>query len=458
VNRTVAERLYYQPWARDAAGTPATELEFRAVVTDIRLVSRGHARNAAPGAGQAGAAEAQLWQVSLDRTAFYPEAGGQPWDTGVLIATARSGAVLEIAVERVEEDEAGEVWHYVAKPLVEGTAVVGKVDAERRLDHTQQHSGQHLLSAVFLRELGARTVSFHLSAYAGADGADQPATIDLAGVASLGRDDLSLVAAAANRLIYQDREMRSRWVSRAEAESMLERGDLRKLPEFSDYRAGGPVRIVEIEGVEFNACGGTHVTSTGAIGSVLVRRVERVKQGWRVEFCCGLRAVRLAGSDFARLTEAAALLSTGIADVPGRVASLLEEGRAAAKQRKALLEALTRSEAAAAVAGAEPEAVVHATFGDKDLEFIQRVAVRITELGRAAVIGTTGIEQAGQPAGGGIAAARRPGSPVHCGNVVREALSEVGGRGGGPAEMAQGICRADQVASVMARLSQALRQ
>ncbi len=88
------------------------------------------------------------------------------------MATAKSGAVLEVPVERVEEDEAGEVWHYVRKPLLEGTEVVGRVDAERRMDHAQQHTGQHLLSAMFLREMGARTVSFHL-------GADS-VTIDLA--------------------------------------------------------------------------------------------------------------------------------------------------------------------------------------------------------------------------------------------------------------------------------------
>ena len=150
---SVAERLYYD----DAA------LEFRAVVTDIRLDSHAVAES-----GQ----KEQVWQVALDRTAFYPVGGGQPWDTGVLVATAKSGAVLEVVVEGVEEDEAGEVWHFVRKPLPEGTEVVGRVDAERRMDHAQQHTGQHLLSSVFLSELGARTVSFHLGA--------ESVTIDLA--------------------------------------------------------------------------------------------------------------------------------------------------------------------------------------------------------------------------------------------------------------------------------------
>jgi alanyl-tRNA synthetase len=310
---SVAERLYY-----DAAAGDAASLEFRAVVTDIRLDSHAVAES-----GQ----KEQLWQVALDRTAFYPVGGGQPWDTGVLVATAKSGAVLEVPVERVEEDGAGEVWHFVRKPLPEGTEVVGRVDAERRMDHAQQHTGQHLLSAMFLREMGAPTVSFHLAPLNAGAGS---VTIDLA-VEKVSEEELRRVEAAANRVIYEDRPMRPTWVEREEAEAMLARGELRKLPE-----RVGRMRIVEMEGVEFNACGGTHVRSTGAIGGLLVRRVEKVKQGQRVEFCCGLRAVRMAGKDYARLRELGALLSVGPADLAGRVAGLIEDKKAAAKELKRL--------------------------------------------------------------------------------------------------------------------------
>jgi len=305
---SVAERLYY-----DAAAGDVAALEFRAVVTDVRLDS--HA------VGESGQKE-QLWQVALDRTAVYPAGGGQPWDTGLLVATAKSGTVLEVVVERVEEDEAGEVWHYVRKPLPEGTEIVGRVDADRRMDLAQQHTGQHLLSAMFLRQLGAATVSFHL-------GADS-VTIDLA-VEKVSEEELRRVEAAANHVIYEDRAMRPRWVEREEAEAMLSRGELRKLPE-----RAGRMRIVEMEGVEFNACGGTHVRSTGAIGGLLVRRVEKVKQGQRVEFCCGLRAVRAAGRDYARLRELGALLSVGAGDLAGRVAGLIEDKKANAKRIKSL--------------------------------------------------------------------------------------------------------------------------
>jgi alanyl-tRNA synthetase len=311
--QTVAKRIYYD--------SPA--LEFTAHITDIRLVSKEP--NAAPD-------NAQLWQIALDRTAFYPEGGGQPWDTGLLIATAPSGTAIEIPVERVEEDEHGEVWHYIRKPLATGTSITGAVDLTRRTDHEQQHSGQHLLSAVFLRELNARTVSFHLGA--------EVSTIDLAlaeGMDKLSDEDLRRVEESANRIIYENRPLLTHWVERPLAEAMLARGDLRKLPPLE-----GPFRIVQMQGIEFNACGGTHVTTTGAIGSILLRRVEKVRQGWRVEFVCGLRAVRSARNDYRLLDTVARTLTVSRADVPSRVEKILDDRKASAKEIKSLTKELAR--------------------------------------------------------------------------------------------------------------------
>jgi alanyl-tRNA synthetase len=308
----VAERLYY-----DSAA-----LDFSAKVTDIRLDS--HVSN------EAGDKE-QLWQVALDKTAFFPTGGGQPFDTGVLVATARSGATLEVAVERVEEDEAGEVWHYVRKPLIAGTEVVGWVDSARRQDHEQQHSGQHLLSAMFWRELGARTVSFHMGALHEGSGS---CTIDLVlreGMERLAEYDLLRVETAANRVAAEGRPLMSHWIQPEMAQLMLDRGDLRKIPVRE-----GPLRIVQMQGIEFNACGGTHVANTGVIGAIALRRVEKVKRGWRVEFCCGMRAVRAARRDYEVLDGVARVLSVGAKDVPGRVEKLLGDAKAAAKELKAL--------------------------------------------------------------------------------------------------------------------------
>jgi alanyl-tRNA synthetase len=311
---TTAQRLYY-----DSAA-----LEFTAQITDIRLVSAE--------TNESGEKE-HLWQVALDRTAFYPEGGGQPWDTGTLIAVAPSGTRLEVPVERVEEDEAGEVWHFVRKPLVEGTEITGKIDFDRRTDHEQQHSGQHLLSAVFLRELGARTVSFHLGA--------ESSTIDLAlreGMDKISDTDLAHVEERANRVIYENRPLTSHWVERTLAEQMLARGDLRKLPPLE-----GPFRIVQMQGIEFNACGGTHVQTTGAIGAILLRRLEKVRQGWRVEFVCGLRAIRSARRDYTLLDSVARTLTVSRTDVPERVTKILEDKKAQAKEIKKLTQELART-------------------------------------------------------------------------------------------------------------------
>lgn len=417
----VGERLYYD--------SPA--LEFTAMVADIRLDS--HEKN------EAGEKQ-QLWQVALDRTAFYPEGGGQPWDTGVLIAVSRSGATLEVPVERVEEDETGEVWHFVRKPLVEGTEITGRVDAARRMDHVQQHSGQHLLSAVFLNELEAKTVSFHLGA--------ETSSIDLVlreGAERPSEAELQRVEAAANRLIFEDRSLTPRWVSQSQAKEMYERGDLRKLPERE-----GPMRIVEMQGVEFNACGGTHGSSTGAIGGLMLRRIEKVRQGWRVEFVCGLRAVQAARRDFGLLAEVAGSLSVGAGDVPGRVGLLLEDAKIAAKDRRGLIEELARAEAVALVAEAVEGSAVRAVFVGKEMEFAKQVAAKVAGFGRMAVVGTT------SGAEGALAMARPVGLTTDCGKVLREVLSAAGARGGGSADRAQGVCRAEQVESLLGQLVEAI--
>jgi alanyl-tRNA synthetase len=296
---SVAERLYYNSAA----------LDFEAEVTDIRLAQTD--------------AQGQLWQIALDRTAFYPTGGGQPHDTGKLVATAPSGTTLEVPVERVEEDDHGEVWHYVRKPLMSGTAITGFIDPTRRIDHEQQHSGQHLLSAIFLRELHATTVGFHLG--------PETSTIDLIQTEKFTEAELTRIATAANRVITDQRPFLTHWVEPEYAADMLRRGDLHKLPPRE-----GRIRIVQMQGIEFNACGGTHVQNTGAIGVLSIRRQEKIKQGQRIEFVCGTRAIRTAREDYLLLDTLARTLSTSATDLPTRIEKLLEERKAATKEIKKL--------------------------------------------------------------------------------------------------------------------------
>jgi alanyl-tRNA synthetase len=393
------ERLYYQ----DSFLT-----SFDAVITDIRLVSRID--------GEA------LWQVALDRSAFYPTSGGQPFDRGILTATSRNGAVLEIPIDEVAEDEQGEVWHYTAKPLVAGTQVHAAIDWKRRLDHMQQHSGQHLLSALFSRELSAHTVSFHLG--------EESSTIDL-NTASIAHASLERIERLANEIIAQDRPLSIRIVSRSEADALLLAGQLRKLPE-----RDGDIRLIEIEGIDLNACGGTHVRSTGQIGGMMLRSTEKVRQGMRVEFVCGLRAVAMARRDFSVLTETAAKLSVGSSQLRQSVDRLLAESKHAAKERQKLREEVARFEAAELLTGAPVQdgfRIVRKQFADHDADYVKLLASKLAA-GSAtiALLASTQLEPAS------IVFARTSETKFSCGELMKAALADLGLRGGGSTTMAQG--------------------
>src|SRR3984893_6063823 len=232
------------------------------------------------GAAASKTAAGALWRVELDRTAFYPTSGGQPHDIGRL-GDARVVDVL---------DEEEEVIQVVDKPIGIG-AVKGTVDWDRRFDHMQQHSGQHGLSAVFHSKFALPTVSFHV-------GLDI-CTIDVRGREPT-QEILDGAAAAANDLVYADREVNVRYGT---AEELAAVG-VRKTVERS-----GTLRAIEIESLELQPCGGTHVQRTGQIGLILLRGVSRIRQDWRVEFACGRRAERLAREDFATLRAVAQRLN-----------------------------------------------------------------------------------------------------------------------------------------------------
>ena len=199
----VAERLYYDDSRLNT---------FTACVTDIREYARTDGQS--------------QWQIALDRTAFYPSSGGQPFDRGTLSAVARSGASLLAEIEEVMEDDEGEIWHSTRKPLLAGTEVAGAIDWARRIDHMQQHSGQHLLSAVFFAELEARTISFHLG--------DSISSIDLS--AQTPDEQASLLAALVrieqrvNQHIAENLPVSISTVSAEEAQALLADGKVRKLP------------------------------------------------------------------------------------------------------------------------------------------------------------------------------------------------------------------------------------
>src|SRR6516165_5455911 len=219
------------------------------------------------------------WEVELDQTAFYPTSGGQLNDLGCI----GEAKILDV------RDEHDLILHLVDRELGLGE-VQGSIDWERRFDHMQQHTGQHLLSAMFQERYGLPTVSFHL-------GTDL-CTIDLRGPAP-GANMLEGAQRAGNQIIFEDRPVNVRYGTA----SQLAQAGVRK-----EVDREGILRAIEIEAADLQPCGGTHVRSTGPIGLILVRRCGKIRQDWRVEFICGRRAEQSAAEDYSRLAAIAAEL------------------------------------------------------------------------------------------------------------------------------------------------------
>ncbi len=356
--------------------------------------------------------------VVLDRTAFYPTSGGQVFDTGWIVV---EGNQQKLQVTEVAEREDGTILHFVeaGSAIQKGTRVHGLIDVDRRRDHMQQHSGQHVLSAAFVRRFNLPTVSFHM-------GADY-CSIDL-DTKGLSAEQVEATEALANEVVMEDRAVEIRLVTQEEARGL----GLRKLPPMEKDE----LRLIDIRDFDLTACGGTHVSHTGQIGCILLRKTEKVKQGWRVEFVCGNRAVATARQDYVTLAEAAGLLSGHLRDVPQQIGKMQEESRASRKAREQLVEELADLHAARLLTET-PESggrrIVIRTYADRDLTFIKLLAQRLTRQSSnvIALLGAT----SGQPA---LVFAESAGQPFDMGGLMKEALAQLGGRGGGSKDMAQG--------------------
>ena len=351
----------------------------------------------------------QHWYVQLDRTAFYPSSGGQPHDTGKL-----GGASVVEVLER--DDDA--VLHVTDRPLEAGP-VRGILDWERRFDHMQQHTGQHLLSAAFLELFKVPTVSFHLGR--------EVSTIDLA-APSIHPAQLEQAERRANQIVFEDRPVK---VGFGTPQELAEAG-IRKAVERE-----GILRAIEVEGFDRQPCGGTHVARTGQIGLLLLRKCEKVKQNWRVEFVCGGRGARAARGDFAALGEAARQLSCGLAEVPAMVARALEERQAGHRVRQRLQEQLAEVEALMLLAmemrTGKPGAprIVRRVFEEADADYLRLLAAKVVAEPRVQAL-------LASRAGGHVVFAQSAGLDADMNALLREGLQAAGGKGGGTKDFAQG--------------------
>jgi alanyl-tRNA synthetase len=345
--------------------------------------------------------------VVLDRTAFYPTSGGQPFDVG---------ALGEAVVSDVVDLEDGRIAHVVDRAIEPAAVVVGRIDWTRRFDHMQQHTGQHLLSAAFEHVHGARTESFHLGS--------ESSTIDFA--VPLDARQVTAAEAEANRVLWEDREVHVRFVDADEAAS---------LPLRKESVRTGTLRLVEIAGYDLSACGGTHVGRTGAIGVVAIAGHERFKGGTRVEFLCGGRALRAFAASRDVIAASVRHLSVLPAELPAGIERLQAEGKEQRAVTRDLRARLVRHEAAAlaatAIRAGEVQLAAQRVEGFDALGLkglAQEIAARP---GHAAVL-------LGADSPASLVVARAGDVALDAGAIVRQLTARFGGKGGGRPELAQG--------------------
>lgn len=377
----------------------------------------------------------------LDRTAFYPTSGGQVFDTGWILPAKAADESERLRVVEVTERDNGQILHVLesAGSIQKGSRIHGRIDPDCRRDHMQQHSGQHILSAAFVRLFNLPTVSFHM-------GVDS-CSIDL-DTKNLTTAQVEAAEALANAVVMENRAVAIRFVTQEEAGKL----GLRKLPPVERDQ----LRLIDIHDFDLTACGGTHVSATGQVGCILLRKTEKTRQGWRVEFVCGKRAVATARRDYVVLSESAGLLSSHIWDIPQQVRKVQEETRASRKSRGQLLEEvadLSVSRLLAETAESGGRKIVVRMFPDRDLTFIKLLAQRLTRQSPA-VVALLGIASE-QPA---LVFAQSSGQPFDMGALMKEALVRLGGRGGGSKDMAQGgPAQAEGMEAALAEVATRLR-
>ncbi len=345
--------------------------------------------------------------VVLDQTAFYPTSGGQPFDTGTLNG---------IAVRDVIDCDDGTVAHVTAKPLAAGTPVEAWIDWPRRFDHMQQHTGQHVLSAAFDRLAGARTESFHLGA--------EHATIDLSREVS--PSEIAAAEDDANRIVWEDRPVHVRFVTAEEAAA---------LPLRKDPARSGPLRLIDVEGYDLSACGGTHVARTGGIGVIAVSGWEKFRAGTRVEFRCGRRALDRFRYWRDALAASQRLLSVAPHEMPEAIERAQTESKAAGRTIRQLQERLAAHEAKALVARGTvtgDRVVVVEALDGWDAAGLKALASAAAEVpGVAVALFSTTTPTL-------VVVARAKDVTVDAGAVLKALVAKFGGRGGGKPDLAQG--------------------
>jgi alanyl-tRNA synthetase len=349
--------------------------------------------------------------VILDQTYFYPASGGQPADTGWI----NDVPVLDVFAR--EGDAA--VVHVLANDMPEDAAAC-RIDWERRFDHMQHHTGQHILTQAFVQVAGANTVGFHLS--------PDSVTIDLDKI-NIPAEAVEQVEELANRVVWENRPVTARLVKADETDRIR----MRKMP---GHLLTDGLRVIEVADFDLTACGGTHVACTGEIGIIKVLKLERRGDKTRVEFRCGGRALRDYRQKNAAVGAAVAALTCGVEEIEGAILALQEDVRGLTRSLKAAGGQLIAYEAERLL-GETVETngirIVKRNFERREPLEIKHLAMQLVEApGVIALLGTSG-EKAH------LVFARSADLPHDMNALIRQAFAQLGaGRGGGQPALAQG--------------------
>jgi alanyl-tRNA synthetase len=369
--------------------------------------------------------------ITLDRTAFYPTSGGQPFDTGRLgsmrvvdVVDEEDGSIAHVVEPRTPNPEPGTNPAPGTLNPEPGTSVHCEIDWTRRFDHMQQHSGQHVLSAAFDKLFGVRTVSFHLGAAV--------STIDLA--REMSEAEIAAAETEANRIVWEDRPVTIRFADAEEAA---------RLPLRKESVRGGTLRLIDVEGFDLSACGGTHVARTGGIGLIAVASWERFKGGQRLEFLCGGRALGGYRRFRDAMSASVRLLSVLPAELAGAIERLQADARDQKRAMTGLQSELARYRAEELAANAEEitlksgnadarRCLLVARAQDADANGLKSLAAAITAKPGFLVA----LVSASTPAL--VVIARSSDVDVSAQQLLAKLMAQFGGRGGGRPEMSQG--------------------
>jgi len=363
------------------------------------------------------------WAVILDQTLLYPTSGGQPNDLGKL----GDANVLDV---REREDR---IVHVVDRPVA-ASRVEGCIHWPRRFDHMQQHTGQHLLSAVFQERFGLVTISFHLG--------ETVSTIDLQGPQPSALI-LEGAARAANAVIFEDREITVRYGT---AEEFAGQGVRKQVDR------KGVLRAIEIAGIDLQPCGGTHLRHTGQLGFILIRGCAKIRQDWRVEFVCGVRAESVARKDADLIAQVSAQLKCAPQDLQSAVERLQRERESAAKRIKSLLPKVAESDAAALLVttAKDPRAdglrIVAELFEGAEPDYLQHLA---SALARADHV----VALLADKTTGNLFFAQNPQCARDMNALIKKVFEQYPGKGGGSRDFARGAVADVQNAAVALTLA-----